>query len=110
MGVGWTPRVRVGEVLSTLFPLFVFEYQYEIRRPVLKSIPRLHDVAPSSSRAPRARNDALVGRRVNCRGCQSRHDVWFYVKDVSYSRGHLEPQTVTQYWHLEAIIGPAVHR
>merc|ERR1712185_849199 len=63
---------------------------------VLKSIPRLHDLAPCSSRAPRARNDALVGRRVDCRSCQSRPDVWFYVKDVSYSRGHLQPQTVTQ--------------
>ena len=91
--------------------------RFESRRPntleyarVLKSISRLHDLAPCSSWAPRACNDALVGRRVNFRSCQSRHDVWFYVKDVSYSRGHLEPQTVTQYWHLEAVVGPAVHR
>ena len=77
---------------------------------VLKSISRLHDVAPCSSRAPRARNDTLVGRRANGGRRLSRPDVWFYVKDVSNSRGHLEPQTVTYYWHLEAIVGPTVHR
>ena len=77
---------------------------------VLKSISRLHNLAPCSSRALRARSDTLVGRRVNGERRLSRPDVWFYVKDVSYSRGHLEPQTVTQYWHLEAIVGPTVHR
>ena len=48
---------------------------------VLKSISRLHDLAPCSSWAPRARNDALVGRRVNGGRRLSRHDAWFYEKD-----------------------------
>ena len=53
---------------------------------VLKSISRLHDLAPCSSWALRACNDTLVGRRVNGGRRLSRPDVWFYVKDVSYSR------------------------
>ena len=29
----------------------------------------------------------------------------FHTQEVLF-----EPQTVTQYWHLEAIVGPTVHR
>ena len=101
---------RSSEKLTLSAPFRIRIRTYEIRRPVLKSILRLHDLAPCSSRAPRARNDALVGRRVDGGRRLSRPDVWFYVKDVSYSRGHLQPQTVTQYWRLEAIVGPTVHR
>ena len=53
---------------------------------VLKSISRLHDLAPCSSRAHRALNDAPVGRRVTGGRRLSRPDAWFHDKDVSYSQ------------------------
>ena len=60
----------------------------------LNSVYRHHNLALCSSRAPRARNYALGGRRVNGGRRLSRPDVWFHVKDVSNSRvfqGSLSP-------------------
>ena len=77
---------RGAEKLTSSVSISTVTFEFELTVKVLKSISRLHDLAPCSSRAPRARNDALVGRRVDGGRWLSRPDVWFYVKDVLNSR------------------------
>ena len=50
----------------------------------LNSVHRLHNLARCSSRAPRARNYALGGRRVNGGRRLSRPDAWFHDKDREF--------------------------